>query len=148
MFKGMSQCMPTVGILCFGLFNPFHYSPLPLYFPPPIFQQLSEHTLISFTFPSCVLQYYWCSIILFFLSSFPEFHSVDSLLQTCSTSEFVYDCACFCVYMFIFWTYLPHMRENMQPSKFFIRKLAFYYWTLRWLSITVDPHHYIILLNC
>jgi hypothetical protein len=33
----VSQCMPTVGIHCSGLFNPFHYSPLPLYLPLPIF---------------------------------------------------------------------------------------------------------------
>jgi hypothetical protein len=42
--------MPTVGVLYFGLFNPFHYSPLPLYLPPPIFQQLSIHILLSSTF--------------------------------------------------------------------------------------------------
>jgi hypothetical protein len=29
--------------------------------------------------------------------SFPEFHRVIPLLQTCSTSEFVYDHACFCI---------------------------------------------------
>jgi hypothetical protein len=34
-FKGVSQCMPSVGVLYFGLFNSFHYSPLPLYPPPP-----------------------------------------------------------------------------------------------------------------
>jgi hypothetical protein len=28
MFKGVSQCVPTVDILYFGPFNPFHYSPL------------------------------------------------------------------------------------------------------------------------
>jgi hypothetical protein len=34
---------------CCG-FNPFHYSPLPLYLPPPIFQQLSIYILIPSTF--------------------------------------------------------------------------------------------------
>jgi hypothetical protein len=76
MFKGESQCMPTVGVLYFGSFNPFHYSPLPLYLPLPIFQQLSIHTLISSTFTCYVLWYYWCSIILFSLPSFPEFQRV------------------------------------------------------------------------
>jgi hypothetical protein len=47
-----------------------------------------------------------------FLSSFPEFHRVVALLQTCSTSEFVHDHACFCVYVYL-WLYLPRMRENM-----------------------------------
>jgi hypothetical protein len=50
MFEGVSQCVPAVGILYFGPFNPFHYSPLPLYLPPPIFQQLSRHMLISSAF--------------------------------------------------------------------------------------------------
>jgi hypothetical protein len=58
------------------------------------------------------MQYYWCSIILSSFPSFPEFHRVVPLLQTCSTYEFVYDNACL-VYMFIFWIYLPHMRENV-----------------------------------
>jgi hypothetical protein len=54
MFKGVSQCMPIVGVLYFDLFNPFHYSPLPLYLPTPIFQQISMHILISSTFTSYV----------------------------------------------------------------------------------------------
>jgi hypothetical protein len=44
--------------------------------------------------------------------SFPKFHRVVPLLQTCSTSEFVYDHTCFCVYVYL-WICLPHMRENM-----------------------------------
>jgi hypothetical protein len=35
LFKGVFQCVTTVSILYFGLFNPFHYSPLPSYLPPP-----------------------------------------------------------------------------------------------------------------
>jgi hypothetical protein len=58
------------------------------------------------------MQYYWCSIILFSFLSFPEFHRVVPLLQMCSTIEFVYDHACFCIYVFL-WIYLAHMRENM-----------------------------------
>jgi hypothetical protein len=65
MFKSVSQYMPTVVLLCFGLFNPFHCSPLPLYLLPPIFQQFSVHIFISSTFTHYVIWYYWCSIILF-----------------------------------------------------------------------------------
>jgi hypothetical protein len=55
--------------------------------------------------------YYWCSIIFFSFPSFPWFHRVVPLLQTCSTSEFVYDYAWFYVYVYL-WIYLPCMREN------------------------------------
>jgi hypothetical protein len=41
--------------------------------------------------------HYWCSIIFFTFPSFPKFHRVVPLLQTCSTSEFVYDHIYFCV---------------------------------------------------
>jgi hypothetical protein len=54
----VSQCVPSVGVLYFGLFNPLKYSPLPLYLPPPIFQQFLKHILISSTFTSYVLRYY------------------------------------------------------------------------------------------
>jgi hypothetical protein len=59
------------------------------------------------------MRYYWCSLILFSCLSFPEFHWVVPLLQTCSTTEFVCDHACFCVYVYL-WIYLPRMRENMR----------------------------------
>jgi hypothetical protein len=77
--------------------------------PFPIFQQLSIYILISSTFTSYVLQYYWCSIIFLFFPSFLELRKVVLLLQTCSTSEFVYDHVCFCVYVYL-WIYLPWMR--------------------------------------
>jgi hypothetical protein len=47
-----------------------------------------------------------------FLSLFPEFPRVVPLSQTCSTYEFVYDHACFCVCVYL-WIYLPRMRENV-----------------------------------
>jgi hypothetical protein len=47
-----------------------------------------------------------------FFPSFPKFHRVVPLLQTCSTSEFVYDHACFCVNVYL-WIYFPCMRENV-----------------------------------
>jgi hypothetical protein len=58
-----------------------------------------------------VIQYYWCSIIFFSFPSFHEFHRVVPLLQTCSTSKFVYDRACFCVYVYL-WIYLPHREKT------------------------------------
>jgi hypothetical protein len=50
MFKGVYQCIPAVSIFYFGLFNPFHYSPLPLYLPPPFvssFQYTSLYLLLA-----------------------------------------------------------------------------------------------------
>jgi hypothetical protein len=44
----------------------------------------------------CALWYHWCSIIPFSFPSFPVFHRVVLLLQTCSTYEFVYDNGYFC----------------------------------------------------
>jgi hypothetical protein len=79
MFKGMSQCMLTVGVLYFSQFIPFHYSPLPLYLSPPIFLQLSIHILTSSTITSYVMRYYWCSITLFSFPTFPKFHRVVPL---------------------------------------------------------------------
>jgi hypothetical protein len=37
MFKGISQCVPTVSVLYFGPLNPFLFSPFPLCFPPLFF---------------------------------------------------------------------------------------------------------------
>jgi hypothetical protein len=45
----------------------------------PIFQQLSIYIIISSTFTFYVLQYNWCSIILFSFPSFSKFHSVVPL---------------------------------------------------------------------
>jgi hypothetical protein len=85
MFKGVSQCMPTMDVLYFGLFSHFDCSPLPLYFPPPIFQLLSMHILIAFTFTSYVILYYWYSIIFFSFPSFPwvpqSFHCYKHVLN-------------------------------------------------------------------
>jgi hypothetical protein len=72
-------------------------TPLP---PIPLFQQLSIPTLISSTFTD-VMFYNIVDALSFSFLSFPEKHRVVSLLQTCSTFEFVYDHACFCVYVFL-----------------------------------------------
>jgi hypothetical protein len=109
MFKGVFQCLPALSLLYFGPFNHFHCSPLPLYPLPSHFQQLSVHILTSSTFTSYVLQYCWCSIFLFSFPSSSGFHRVVPPLQTCSTSEFVCDHACFCGYIYL-WIHLPHMR--------------------------------------
>jgi hypothetical protein len=112
MFRGLSQCMSSVGVLYFGLFSLFEYSSLPFYFPSPVFQLLSIHIFTSSTFTPYDMWYYWCSIILFSFLSFSEFHRVVPLKQMCSTTEFVYDHAYFCVYIYS-WIYLPCMKENM-----------------------------------
>jgi hypothetical protein len=71
-YDGVSQCIPTVGILYFGLLNPFHYSPLSLYLLLPIFNSFQYTTL--YPLPSQML----CLTILLmlyyslFLSLFPQ----------------------------------------------------------------------------
>jgi hypothetical protein len=71
MFKGVSQCMPTVCTLYFGPFNPFHNSSLPLLFPPPIFQQLSMYILILYLHILCYVILLTLSHSLLF-SLFPQ----------------------------------------------------------------------------
>jgi hypothetical protein len=69
-FKGVSQCIPAVGVLCFGSFNPFHCSPFPFYLPStPIFPQLSIHILISSTFSD--VMFYGITDALSFSFPFP-----------------------------------------------------------------------------
>jgi hypothetical protein len=63
------------------------------------------------------MRYYWCSIILFSFPSFPEFHRILPLLQTCFTSEFIYDHDFIGAYVYL-WIYLPCMRENMHLLSF------------------------------
>jgi hypothetical protein len=118
MFKGVSQYIPTVRILYFGPFNPFHRSPLPFYLHPPHFSTaFNTCPYILYLHRYYILSYYWCAIILFSFLSFPEFHRVAPLLQTCSTYEFVCDHVWFCVYVYL-WLCFPHMRENMWPLSF------------------------------
>jgi hypothetical protein len=89
MFKGVSQYIPTVRILYFGPFNPFHCSsPLPFYLPPSIFNTCPYILCLQRCY---VLWHCWCFIICFSFPSFPEFHKVIPLLQKCSTYEFVCD---------------------------------------------------------
>jgi hypothetical protein len=100
-FRGVSQCMPSVGVLDFGLFNPLECPPLPLNLSPPHFQHF-QYTFLH-PLPSHRMVYDITIALLFFsFPSFLEFHRVVPLLQTCSTTEFVYDWFCMYVYLFIF----------------------------------------------
>jgi hypothetical protein len=110
MFKRVSQCILAVSILYFGQFSPFYCSPLALPSHPPFFNSFQYISL--YPLPS----YCQCSIIFFSFLSFPEFHRVVPLLQTCSTYTLVYDHVCPCVYLYLL--DLPHMSENMQPLSF------------------------------
>jgi hypothetical protein len=99
-----------VGELYFCLLNPFKYSPFPFPSHPPFCN--------SFQYPSFYLlpsHPMVCAVTDALLFSFPEFHRAVPLLQTCSTYEFVPNCACFCVYV---WNYLQCMRENTWPLSF------------------------------
>jgi hypothetical protein len=97
-FKGFSQCIPSVSIFYFGPFNPFHSFVLLLYLPLFIIQEFSVHILISSTFTD-VMFYDVVDTLSFFF--FLKFYSVVSVLQICFACEFLYDHAYFCVYVYI-----------------------------------------------
>jgi hypothetical protein len=83
MFKEVSPCIPTVGILYFGPFNPFHYSPLPLYLPHPFFNSFQYSSL--YPLPSHLMFYNIIDtlIILFSFPSFPMFHYCMFYIWVC-----------------------------------------------------------------
>jgi hypothetical protein len=81
-------------------------TPLP---PPPIFQQLLVRILIPSTFLD--VMFYNITDALSVSFSFPKFQRVV-LLQTCSTSEFVRDHACFCVYVCLLDLYSMYERKR------------------------------------
>jgi hypothetical protein len=85
MFKGVSQFMPSVGVLYFGLFNPFECSPLPLYLPPHFSTAFSTHAYILYLHISwyAVLMMLYHSLLLSHLHGVPR---VVALLQTCFPS--------------------------------------------------------------
>jgi hypothetical protein len=88
-FKGVSQCIPAVGVLYFGLFNSFHYSPLLLLSHSPLFNSFRYISL--YHLPSQMLYILiLLTIILFSFPSSPKFHRVSPLLQTCSICNFLY----------------------------------------------------------
>jgi hypothetical protein len=49
-FKGVSQCMPYVGVLYFELFNSINCPPLSLYLPPSLFNSFQYTSLSIFNF--------------------------------------------------------------------------------------------------
>jgi hypothetical protein len=111
MLKGISWCIPAVLILYFGSLNPS--------LPPLLFQQLSIHIVITSTFTD--VMFYNTVHALSFLPFLPsssaieQFHNYKHIL-----SMSLYEIIFVFMYMFIFWIYLPHMRENMQPLSFWI----------------------------
>jgi hypothetical protein len=107
-----------VGIPYFGPF--LCLTPLP----PTHFQQLSILILTSSTFTSC-FKVLLCSVVLFSFPSFPEFHRVVPLLQSCSTFEFVYDHAGFCVYVYLL--DLSSMNERKHTAFVFLSLAHFLY---------------------
>jgi hypothetical protein len=93
--------------------------PLPLLSLTPLCPTLNFSTAFNttavYSLPSqmYVLQYYFCSVIFFSFPSFPEFHRVVPLLQTWSTYEFVYDHACFCVYVYLLYLSFMYKRKHL-----------------------------------
>jgi hypothetical protein len=109
--------MPSVGVLSLFYSTPSITLSDPFISPSPCFSTaFSTHLYILY------LHILWYAKLLMpchslFLSLFPEFHRAVPLLSTRSTSEFVYDHACFCVYVYL-WFRLPRMRENMHLLSF------------------------------
>jgi hypothetical protein len=100
-----------LGVLQLGLFNSFNTLPYVFTSTTNFSVAFNTHPYIS-TFTSYGMLYFWCSIILFTFITFHEFHRVVLLLQTCSTTEFVYNHVWFGVYVYL-WIYLPDMRETV-----------------------------------
>jgi hypothetical protein len=97
MFKGVSQCLPTVDVLYFGLLTPSITLPCP--FTSHLhFQQLSIHILISSTFTSYVMWDYRCSVI--FFPSLPELYRVVPLLNHVLYLNLYYH-TCYCVHVYL-----------------------------------------------
>jgi hypothetical protein len=97
--------IPTVSELYFGLFSPFHCSPLPLTFLSPLPSHLmvcdvtdAQSFSFPFPFPPSSVEYFHCYKHVLHLSLY-----MTMLAFVC---------------MFTFWIYLPHMRENMRPFSF------------------------------
>jgi hypothetical protein len=104
-------------------FNSFQYTSLCLL---PSHFMICDTTLILFSFPF-----------------FPKFHRVVPLLQTCSTTEFVYDYACFCVYVYL-WIYLQCIRENMHLLCFWSWLTSLNMMTSNCIHLPSNPMSFII----
>jgi hypothetical protein len=113
MFKGFIDVSPLRVHFSLIHFNPFHYSLLPLYLPLPIFQQLSVHILISSTVTD--VRFYDITDALSFSLPFPPSPSSIELLKAHSTQEFVYDHACFGVYVYLSDLSSTYERKHFLP---------------------------------
>jgi hypothetical protein len=133
-------------------FNPFHFSPSPLYLPSPFSTAFKTHPYILSLHRCYISQYCWCSVILF--SSPPPWSSIE-------WSHYYKHVLCInfymivhgFVYMFIFWIYLPHMREHMWPVSFWacVAMPCFHFppfvnsFSL-WIFIHEFLHHFFLVL--
>jgi hypothetical protein len=109
--------------------------PYPFTFHPHYSTAFNTYLYILYLHRCDVLWYYWCSIILFSFPSFPKIHRVVPLLQTCSTSGFVYDHADFCVYVCL----LDLSRIGYLKTKLFLlweENLSKSCVTTSWLALT------------
>jgi hypothetical protein len=102
-FKGLSQCMPTVGVLYFSPFNPFHYSVLPLYLPPRFSVAFSTHPYVLYLHIlgyMILLMRYHSLFLSCFLSFIEYFHCHKRLLglNFCMVTNLVL-CICLSVDM-------------------------------------------------
>jgi hypothetical protein len=137
-FHRVSQCVPLW--VYFTLVCSVTSTALPYPFvsnPSPHFSIALKYNPYILCLHRCyVLQYCQCSVILFPCPSFPKFHKVVSLLQTFYVGVYIWS-SLFLHICFIFWKYLPCMRENMWP-------LCFWAWLI---SLNMMSSNYIHLLS-
>jgi hypothetical protein len=133
MLKGVSSMSAHCGcaLLC-------SIQPLPLLTLTPLRHTLHFSTAFN-THPYILYLHILCYVILLMLYR-SLFHSLcpwvtysSSTVTNMSTSEFVHDHACFCVYVYV-WICLPCMRENMQP-------LCFWAWLTSLTMISSNCTH-------
>jgi hypothetical protein len=114
--------------------NPFHYSPLPF----PSQSPFSNRFQYILLYPLPILCFMILLTLSLFLSSFPELHKVDTLLQTCSTCEFIYP-VWFCVYAYLL--DLSSTNERKHTTFVFLSLAYFiYHDVLQLYPLTFKPH--------
>jgi hypothetical protein len=131
MFKGISQCIGAMKMLYFGQLKSLYYLPLSLpsatYYP----AVFSTFCYVPYL---CRCEVFWyCWLLVSFLTPSPWVPYVFPLLPTFSTCTCVFDHFWFCVYIY-FWIYLPNMRENMKLLSF----LTFLLHLTRCPTIVID----------
>jgi hypothetical protein len=72
------------------------------------------HYSTAFNPSTCTVMYFNIVMLCYslFLSLLPEFHRAVPLVQTCSTSEVVYDHVCFCVYVYLLDLFSTYERKS------------------------------------